>query len=621
MEFLNSYIPFNIYKQASSTADESLSIKEEGDDDFLVIEKESAEESQLKQQEGVVSIVAQKVLIQQQPENGLEGDEEFEILEKPKDSFNCSVIPSLHSADTEEWRKKMVMAAEHNIVISGNYGGGKAFDELLILIEERMKEVPALQVVLIVHPCFIKNQAKAKINPHENIKLLSKLSKKYPTRFSLVKSPGSYHGAKKITNHTKCTVIDYGKYYIQGGSGIKDNFVLTGTDDITKEEYLEQERGYKLQKTSSGDYYSADDLALKQQTKKAKKSIQDDFNVHLTTLIKGRKEESSGGGLLDLIIPGSFRDQDFIFRCSDEDQESGKKMYQEAIYLAYKWDQHSKRVGLLGKYLPPESLELNDLSFNYKMDDILIQYPALGEWDPTKGEEIEESDSALYRMLKTPLPDLTKIRTKVLKFDGHINRVNDVFVKLYFTGPENNENPFANDMVKKITQAKNNIVIDQMYFQPSNEVMKALIDAAKRGVKITIISAGMTKNAPNSQLFFGPRNRYNYYYLVTSLTEEERENVTVYEYSQRRKGNHKKVTIIDDQIFAGSSNMGYKSLVLMGDHEMNFQTKSQKLVDLTIKKVIKEDINRSVLIEHPEIISYLTMGAAAFHSMGARIWG
>lgn len=489
-------------------------------------------------------------------------------------SRNCSVIPTLHGKDTQEWRKRLIQVAEHNIVISGNYCGGHAFDELLLLIDQRMREVPGLQVVIIGHPKSIRDQGSGE-NIIQNKALLLRLKMLYPTRFSFVESPDGYYGVKKITNHTKCMVIDYGKYFIQGSTNIKDAFISTGLEP-EREEKSGQARGI-------------------QQT----------------------------GDLIDRMIAVGLREQDFVFRCENDQMDTGKKMYREALYLGYKWDQFNKSKSLLtGCHLSRESWELDDKQakiFPAFLDERQQSSSASANRAQANIAAVREN-TALYNMLATPIPDLTAVRTREEAFESSDSKVDNVGIQLFFTGPENSVSPFEQQIIQRVNEAREGIVIDHMYFHPSTALMNALIAAAKRGVEITIITAGVTENSPPGEKIFAPRNAYNYYFLVNSLPEKDRRNVQVYEFNQAHRGLHKKVMIVDDHVFSGSSNLGFKSMAIMGDHEMNFEATSPQLVEETMK-VIVVDIAKSRKVEQPEQISKGTRAQAAFHSFGARIWG
>ncbi len=98
----------------------------------------------------------------------------FEALEAKKNTVeghkDCDVIATTDCKDTDVWRKKLIQVAKHNIVISGNYCGGKAFDELLQAIDLRMSQVKDLKVVIIAHPKFLQDIKSQNIRNHESLK-------------------------------------------------------------------------------------------------------------------------------------------------------------------------------------------------------------------------------------------------------------------------------------------------------------------------------------------------------------------------------------------------------------------------------------------------------------------
>lgn len=467
-----------------------------------------------------------------------------------KKKFQCSVIPTLHCADTQEWRKRLILAAQHNIVISGNYCGGKALDDLLHLIDKRLEQVPKLQVLLITHPGFLGDHPYALTNPYSNRKLLASLFKKYRSRFYCVESPDIFCQSKKTTNHAKFTIIDYGKFFIMGGSGIKDNFVLTGLDHLTVEQYL-----------------------------KLEKEEQEKLSKNKEEVLLDEDKECMGISKKPIVKMGNFRDQDFVFQGT----EAGKKMYRQALFLAYKWDRYIKdgKKGLIA-----ESWELDDLKS--------IRYPALTDVPCKRLPKIHDGECVLYRMLKRPIPNLTSIHTKIVHFQENVRKVHNVESQFFFLGPEiSYANPFTAEMISRVKSAVKEIIIDHVYFQPPKKLLQELIAAVKRGVSLTIVTAGLTKNCPNGQKRFGPKNILHYTRLLESLKKNnEQKRIKIYEFEQNKKGLHKKVVIIDDCILAGSSNMDIKCFEKMGDHDTNFIAKSQELVNQT-KRIIREDIRYS----------------------------
>ena len=481
----------------------------------------------------------------------------------------CEAIPTEHCADTELWRENLIKAAEHNIVLSGNYCGGTSFAKLINLFEKKIKSNPNIKIVIISSPNFIKNG---------NLEKVKGLSLEYPDNFCLVESPDIWHvstGLKKSTNHTKCMVIDYGKYFILGGSGVKDNFAQTGLDHLTKEQFLNNRK---------------------------KSADQQDGSL----LINENGENPAEDGIFKNLIPGNFRDMDFIFKSTNyKGYCSGKQVYKQMLLLCHRWDQYNK---MLNKDVESIKLNVENLAlFSRKKSD-------------PKLSVIAPEDSLVVKLLKTPIPDFSNLKTKVDKFDRSKDKCSKVAFKIFASGPEHNSSKFAEELEKAIINSKNQIVINHMYFHPTKRIMNALIDAAKRGVKIKVITAGVYKDCPTSHLAFGPRNKYNYSFLLKSLSEQEKSNIEIYEFQQIKKGLHKKVILIDDLVIAGSSNLGYKSLETASDHELNFFAKSKSFVEATMK-ICDVDIKYSKKIENSIDLSITEYFQAFMHRLLAPLIG
>ncbi len=446
------------------------------------------------------------------------------VIVNPNEQFNleprtgiCDAFPTENSADTEYWRNQLIVAAEENIVISGNYCGGKSFIKMLQLIDQQMEKKDKLKVVIISSPKFLTPQIR---------KIISELRQKYPTRFSLVESRDALHispGVKQITNHTKCTVIDYGKYFILGGSGIKDNFAETGLRDTPKSDYLQSR--YDLQEDPESD-------------------------VVCDT------------GLVAYFVPGQFRDMDFVFKTAGSKNISGSQVHTQMLLLAYRWEQYNQIMdGEIDSFTP----------LNFQTLGAFNGIPSL----------LSNEDSVTLQLLKTPIPAFEEIKTSVAQFDQKQDQAKKISFKVYASGPEQSKSVFGQELMKKIEKATKKIVINHMYFHPTQAIFDALVEAANRGVQIEIITCGIYPGCPNSHFAFGPRNKYNYSKLWHAIAEEHRKNLRVFEFNEVKIGNHKKVIIIDDTVIAGSSNLGYKSLVSTSDHELNFFAKSQKFADQT----------------------------------------
>lgn len=459
---------------------------------------------------------------------------DFKALKLCPKFGKCQVIPTEHSADTELWRKRLIEAAEENIVISGNYCGGNAFIDFLDLIEKRIGERPLLKVVILSSPMFLKGKCKARLN---------KILKDFPENVSLVESPSIIHispGIKKTTNHTKCMVIDYGRYFILGGSGIRDNFTQTGLEDLTKKEFLE----------SNGEIPSSE----------------------------SQMEASSS--LFDLVLPRYFRDQDFVFSSNSQDNPVGLQVYKQMLLLTHRWE-------VIGKSKKP--------FFIKKPKHISIK--GFGLFTNTQ-TPFKEKDSLTTKLLKTPPKKLHSLSCSIEKFEKSAKKASKVFCKVFASGPELKKSPLAGELLHHIKQAKKRIVISQMYFHPTTQIRDALIQAAKRGVKIEILTCGTYQSSPKSHAAFGPRNRYNYSTIMNSLSPSERKNISIYEFRVNKTTFHKKIFVIDDTVISGSSNFGYKSLVTCSDHELNFIARSKKLAEETLK-VHAVDVAHSYKITDP----------------------
>jgi len=466
-------------------------------------------------------------------------------------------FPTDNSTETELWREKLIRAAEHNIVISGNYCGGTDFNKLLDVIEERMGEKPNLKVVILSDPIFL--------TPSNNVKL-QELQTKYGKNFSLVCSKTRFVGhenVKQTNNHTKCTVIDYGKYFILGGSGIKNNFTGTGLDHLSKKQYLEQKSGKAARPSNPG------------------------------------KEESEEISPVDLLVPGSWRDMDFVF-CSLADNKSGKQVYKQSLLLALKHrecDQYEKKA-------PVERFEADKLGAFTG-----IQVP------------LNESDDAIAILLKSPIPDSAEIATHVPDFHTNDKKSAATALKLICLEPNMDENPLSREIAAAISRAKKSCSVNHMYFHPNDEVRQALVDAANRGVKIEVITNGSVAKTTFTTHGYRCRSTEEFLKLKNGTKKECRENLEFFEFYQPKSALHKKAIVIDDEtVIAGSSNLGSKSLNWSSDDEINFIA-----VDKVFAKQVKDNFECDKLHSRKarklEKLSFSQRLFARYHRSLAWIWG
>ncbi|GAB4188628.1 MAG: phosphatidylserine/phosphatidylglycerophosphate/c ardiolipin synthase family protein [Simkaniaceae bacterium] len=164
----------------------------------------------------------------------------------------------------------------------------------------------------------------------------------------------------------------------------------------------------------------------------------------------------------------------------------------------------------------------------------------------------------------------------------------EIKIEFYASGPEETSNKFHERLVQLAEQAKERIIIDHMYFHPSDKLLKALIDASHRGVVIQIITNQAENNAPGTHQLFVPASRNQWKRLFEN---QPKPNISIYEYNVPYTTLHKKIFIADDILATGSSNCGFKSLESR-DYEFNVVLQDKNTVEQTIK-TIEKDIEHS----------------------------
>ena len=431
----------------------------------------------------------------------------------------CSSIACQNTIESFAWKKELIQAAKHNIVLSGNYCGGKAFDEILSLIKYQLEKKTQLKVVILSSDKFINQSNREKIQH---------LTATYSDRFQLVESSDIWIIGKKTnlsTNHSKVLSIDYGQYFILGGSGLEDKYAYN------------------------------DGLNDKQTS----------FTSHKT-------------GVLHKILPRSFRDEDFVFHDKKGYESIGGRVHLESIQLAYAWMYYNKS---------------------------------------------QEKDSVVEKILHDQIADQPQpvVDTMIHRFHQSLHLNQDVEAKILFTGPERTNNVFKKELIRQFDQAEKRIVIDHMYFHPNQAIFHALINAANRGIAITLITNGLDKNSPMSHKAFGPRNRFNYLALKNVVHQKYQKNIDVYEFKVAKPTLHKKVIVVDNTVIAGSSNFGYKSLGPNSDYEINFIANSSSFAENTLAIIA---VDCDVKYSKASTIKRLTIPELArsiIHSLSAFLIG
>jgi phosphatidylserine/phosphatidylglycerophosphate/cardiolipin synthase-like enzyme len=195
--------------------------------------------------------------------------------------------------------------------------------------------------------------------------------------------------------------------------------------------------------------------------------------------------------------------------------------------------------------------------------------------------------------------------TIVPSLDARVDRAHNARVKWYSSGPDHTQNSYLNALIDLVNSATRKIRIAHMYFHPPQSFIDALSNAAKRGVKIEIITNSKSKETPGSHRFFVDLTQNKYRQL---FEREGHQNVKVHEFYRANTTYHKKVIVVDDRFTAfGSSNLGKKSLgEHADDYEFNGIVDSGELARAT-NEVLQKDIELSDEVS-PENAKNLSWG-------------
>lgn len=132
-----------------------------------------------------------------------------------------SVVVTEDSAESFEWKKELVKSAKHIIEISGSFCGGRAFREILTIMDEKLSINRELQIRIISSFSLLQTADLEKIK---------ELREKYPKNFHVLIIPIIFvtnPGFSDSENHVKLLVADE-EYFIVGGSNLQESMLSKG---------------------------------------------------------------------------------------------------------------------------------------------------------------------------------------------------------------------------------------------------------------------------------------------------------------------------------------------------------------------------------------------------------
>lgn len=132
-----------------------------------------------------------------------------------------SFIPCRHSDEMMELVLECLEKAEQSIELSLCFTGGKVFHDIFEKVEERMQEIPELQVYALSSPVLLVDEDKD---------LIATLLAKYPKQFHYEFTPQPFTPLPEVVtmdNHIKTIIVDE-KYFSLGGTNFDEAFVCEG---------------------------------------------------------------------------------------------------------------------------------------------------------------------------------------------------------------------------------------------------------------------------------------------------------------------------------------------------------------------------------------------------------
>ena len=203
-------------------------------------------------------------------------------------------------------------------------------------------------------------------------------------------------------------------------------------------------------------------------------------------------------------------------------------------------------------------------------------------------------------------------------------------IKIFIGGPHQNQNAISEEYLRLIQEAREEIIISNLYFCPIDSIFNALLDAVNRGVKLTVITNGVGDVAPLYTQFFCWANRMSYvpaiygsafhFWDAWSMASKPLKNTRIYEYHVKDVLLHKKIMIVDEKVsLVGSYNLGVRSD--MGDYEMVVRMNCPEIA-ADLKRVQEKDLRHSREISSEEACSwYFDPVKASLGEMQKRVHG
>lgn len=223
-----------------------------------------------------------------------------------------------------------------------------------------------------------------------------------------------------------------------------------------------------------------------------------------------------------------------------------------------------------------------------------------------------EKDLETFKNNSTYYPISENEKPIVEKFDNSSLVFPAPHIKLFICGPADSTNPIRQEYIRLINEAKEEIVIGNMYCNPVPQLFEALKNAAQRGVSITYITNGCRKNSPAYTVYFCWANRINYaplfygrdwhFWQYDEAAMAPLAKTRIFEYNVPDVLYHKKVMVVDRKYtVVGSYNFGLRSDI--SDFEQMVVIESERAAQECLE-IINKDLQLSEEVSVEEAASW-----------------
>jgi len=160
----------------------------------------------------------------------------------------------------------------------------------------------------------------------------------------------------------------------------------------------------------------------------------------------------------------------------------------------------------------------------------------------------------------------------------HLEPAGNDKIQVVSDGPNNKNHPIAHAYLAAINGARHSLMMEQSYFIPTTPFRNALIRAAKRGVRISIL-------VPSEQIDSKPTRWASQNHWQTLL----KQGIKIFEYQPTMM--HAKLMVVDEKLSViGSSNFDERSFFI--NDEINLHVDSTFFAQQQLQ-IIQEDLAKS----------------------------